>query len=62
MMWYYTSPLMGLLLYLICVGCYPVFALVCGLNWMPDKRKVMNDPQDPPPRILNLRRDDQDLE
>ena len=56
LMWLYTAPVTGILLYLMCLAAYPAFALCCGLRWKPDKRKVMNDPIDPPPRILNLKR------
>jgi hypothetical protein len=55
-MWLASSPLMGLFWYLLCLAAYPAFALCCGLNWRP-KRKVTNEPTDPPPRILNLKID-----
>jgi len=62
MTWLYMSPLTGLGLYILCVASYPLYALLCGLCWRPNRRKVMNEASDPPPKRLSMKRNLDDLD
>jgi hypothetical protein len=51
-MWIYTSPLSGLFVYILCILCFPCYALACGLNCRPKRILAAGEP---PPRELNLK-------